>query len=151
MRKKLYFRPFIDQLVKKDQEEKKAMTTIQKTGIMSLTGIVCKKLGYDIVDKNTVIVKLFIDEGSRAIGFKFLNNSINVESLKKEEGYRILTVSKYTSRGNGLCKINLQVKHLLNQIGNFDLPMKLEIDQYDDKDENTSIGKINYVVIPKLK
>lgn len=152
--RKFYFLPFKEQHVDHRSLEKdfKPYVNIYKSGIMTFYSQTLKKLGIDIDNIKTIVIRLYLDEAKRAIGFRFVN-IITPGKTTKEEGYKILTIHSYQPKNTKyLAKtLNVSIKSLLNTLGNWSSPMKCKVNEYDDTDEYIRLGKIFYIEIPRSK
>lgn len=123
----------------KDDDDETPYVRIQKPGLLVFPK---KTLQYFKIEKGKLnYLRFYIDVPKRALAFKFIDKG-QAEEFKE---LRPLAVTQTTGTTQGI----ISIKSILNQFGEWQMPVRCNLDMYDDQDEYISLGKMNYFIIPK--
>ena len=143
--KQFYFVPFT-RSTRKAAEKIQPYIRITRIG----TAILGKKslTALGLCNDGLYPIRIFLDAGRRAFGFQ-----LTEEVKSKKDGYRMLRVKTTTnSKKNNHKAVHgtFSILSIITDLDGTDLPSKrLEIKEYDDKDDYVHFGKIYYVTIPR--
>jgi len=97
---------------------------------------------FNIGEGQLVYMRFYIDVPKRALAFKFVDKA-QAEEFKE---FKPLSIKWYASSG---LQGTVSIKSILNQFGEWAMPCKCDLDEYNDTDEYIQLGKMNYFTIPK--
>ena len=128
-----------------EESENQPYIRLQKPGSIVFPKKTLEYLGIPIVDGTPVMFRLFIDKSKRAIAFK-INEKITNGDLKD---VRTITLKGYMVNGFKNYTLSISAGKIFNTIGDVPVPVRCDLDEYEDTDEYLGIGKVYYFVIPK--